>query len=135
MTDGTYMSRDPDLDPAVGEALSNAALVLANRRIEQLEKAIREHRAQKADDRCIEDDDKLYATLGDGIRCDRRVGSKEEMLANCQRFIERRCEAGGWPSYAELEGALEESVKLQSHYASLLNMYDGGRRLTFPSAA
>jgi hypothetical protein len=25
------------------------------------------------------------------------------MLANCARFIERRCEGGGWPSYAELE--------------------------------
>lgn len=27
--------------------------------------------------------------------------------------------------------ALEESVKLQSHYASLLNMHDGGQRMTF----
>lgn len=27
--------------------------------------------------------------------------------------------------------ALEESVKLQSHYAVLLNVIDGGRRLTF----
>jgi hypothetical protein len=30
--------------------------------------------------------------------------------------------------------ALEESVKLQSHYAALLNDYDGGKRLTFASA-
>jgi hypothetical protein len=30
--------------------------------------------------------------------------------------------------------ALEESVKLQSHYAELLNAYDGGERLTFASA-
>lgn len=28
--------------------------------------------------------------------------------------------------------ALEQSLKLQSHYANLLNMYDGGERLTFP---
>lgn len=27
--------------------------------------------------------------------------------------------------------ALEESVKLQSHYAELLNMYDGGKRMKF----
>jgi hypothetical protein len=27
--------------------------------------------------------------------------------------------------------ALDESVKLQSHYAELLNAYDGGTRLTF----
>jgi hypothetical protein len=30
--------------------------------------------------------------------------------------------------------ALRESVKLQSHYADLLNMYDEGRRRTFVSA-
>lgn len=30
--------------------------------------------------------------------------------------------------------ALEQSVKLQSHYASLLNMHDGGERLQFPHA-
>jgi hypothetical protein len=34
---------------------------------------------------------------------------------------------------AVLRIALEESVKLQSHYASLLNMYDEGKRLTFKS--
>jgi hypothetical protein len=33
------------------------------------------------------------------------------------------------------KAALEESVKLQSHYARLLNDYDGGWRLTFASAA
>lgn len=36
--------------------------------------------------------------------------------------------------YDELYHALEESVKLQSHYASLLNMYDGGQRLQFKDA-
>jgi hypothetical protein len=35
---------------------------------------------------------------------------------------------------ARLTQALEESVKLQSHYATLLNDYDGGHRLTFASA-
>lgn len=29
--------------------------------------------------------------------------------------------------------ALEESVKLQSHYANLLNMHDGGQRMQFKS--
>lgn len=32
---------------------------------------------------------------------------------------------------AELRHALEESVKLQSHYATLLNMHDSGQRMTF----
>ena len=65
--------------------------------------AIISHRSQLADDRCIEDDDRLYAVLRDGIKCDRHVGSKDEMLANCQRFIEQRCESGGpWMTYQEL---------------------------------
>jgi transcriptional regulator with XRE-family HTH domain len=34
---------------------------------------------------------------------------------------------------AKLEEALEQSVTLQSHYAELLNTYDGGKRLTFAS--
>lgn len=36
--------------------------------------------------------------------------------------------------YEELERALEESVKLQSHYAELLNNYDSGERLIFKDA-
>jgi len=31
----------------------------------------------------------------------------------------------------EIREALDESVKLQSHYARLLNMHDGGKRLEF----
>jgi hypothetical protein len=71
--------------------------------VDRLRAAIITHRSQKADDRCIEDDDRLYDALGDGIKCDRRVGDKDAMLASCRRFIERRCEGGGWPTYAELE--------------------------------
>lgn len=32
-----------------------------------------------------------------------------------------------------LRGALAESVKLQAHYADLLNMHDGGQRQIFPT--
>lgn len=35
---------------------------------------------------------------------------------------------------AKLDEALEESVKMQSHYAALLNDYDGGKRIVFASA-
>lgn len=35
---------------------------------------------------------------------------------------------------AELDHALEESVKLQSHYAKLLNEFDGGKRIIFKDA-
>ena len=36
--------------------------------------------------------------------------------------------------YDEVLHALEESVKLQSHYAELLNMHDGGQRIQFKDA-
>jgi len=35
----------------------------------------------------------------------------------------------------KLRAALEESVRLQSHYAGLLNRCDGGERLQFGSAS
>ena len=70
--------------------------------IERLRAAIKIHRDQKADDRCWEDDCRLYAATN-LLPADNRVGDKEAMLANCKRFIDRRCEGGKWPSYAELE--------------------------------
>lgn len=82
-----------------------AAQAVAER--DRLRAAIQAHRAMKADDRCVEDDDRLYAALGDGVSCDRRVGDKAAMLANCERFIDRRCEGGGWLSYAEQENHLD----------------------------
>jgi hypothetical protein len=36
-----------------------------------------------------------------------------------------------WAEIARLRSALDDSVKLQSHYAELLNMHDGGRRKCF----
>ena len=37
-------------------------------------------------------------------------------------------------SYDEVWEGLEELVKLQSHYAELLNMYDNGQRIKFKNA-
>jgi hypothetical protein len=37
-------------------------------------------------------------------------------------------------SAPDLRRALDESLKLQAHYAKLLNMWDGGDRLIFESA-
>lgn len=34
---------------------------------------------------------------------------------------------------SDLRSALEESLRLQAHYAKLLNMYDGGSRMVFGS--
>lgn len=75
--------------------------------VADLRTAIVIHHAQKADDRCIEDDDRLYAAAG-LPPCDRRVGDKFAMLRNCARFIENRCQGGGWPSYVELERQISQ---------------------------
>lgn len=68
--------------------------------------AVREHHAQKADDRCWLDDVKLYQAAGLPVP-DNRVGDKLAMLTNCERYIDRRCEGGHWPTYAELEAEIE----------------------------
>lgn len=33
-----------------------------------------------------------------------------------------------------IRGALDKSIKIQSHYAKLLNGYDGGKRMTFSNS-
>jgi hypothetical protein len=90
-------------------------------RLKRIELAVIEHHKQKADDRCVFDDDKLYEAAG-LPQVDRRVGDKAAMLINCARFIEKRCEAGGWPSYADLERRIE-TYKL--YIKSLLDIIDG----------
>ena len=37
-------------------------------------------------------------------------------------------------AFPDLAKALEESVRLQTHYAELLNMHDGGERVGFETA-
>lgn len=71
--------------------------------VDQLREAIEEHRAQKADDRCWMDDQRLYAVLNDGNLGDNRVGDKAAMMINCARFIENRCVGGTWKTYEQLE--------------------------------
>ena len=81
--------------------------------VQRLRAAIAEHHGQKADDRCIGDDDRLYQAAGLSP-CDRRVGDQAAMLENCRRFIEQRTEGGGWPTYRELEKERDQlRVKVQ----------------------
>jgi hypothetical protein len=94
--------------------------------------AIKEHHDQKADDRCIEaddrcieDDDKLYQAAGLSP-CDRRVGDKFAMIQNCMRFVENRCESGGWKGYVELEkerDELQNRVKAMEQYIIEMTPY------------
>lgn len=115
----------------------NCDLYKLEREVSALKSAIAAHHGQKADDRCIFDDDRLYAAAG-LPPCDRRVGSKEDMLKNCARFIERRCEAGGWKSYAELErecqrldSELNELVALTKEPPTRTELLDQNKRLQF----
>jgi hypothetical protein len=84
----------------------------------RLWRAVQDHHRQKADDRCIEDDDRIYEAAH-LPPCDRRVGSKDEMLKNCARFIERRCLEGGWPTYASLETEVMGLKAVTDHYEVL----------------
>lgn len=69
----------------------------------RLREAIAYHHGQKADDRCWMDDRLLYDAAGLPEHDD-RVGDRFKMLANCVRFVDRRCSEGGpWKTYAELE--------------------------------
>lgn len=96
-------------------------------RVRELQDAIAAHRAAKADDRCIEDDDRLYQALGDGIKCDRRVGDKAAMLRNCERFIANRTEGGVWKSYAALEQEYAEFRALVKKVRVAQKAYFKGR--------
>jgi hypothetical protein len=46
----------------------------------------------------------------------------------------RLCADNAIEALVDLQASLEESVKLQSHYAALLNDYDGGERRQFATA-
>jgi hypothetical protein len=62
--------------------------------------------------------------------------SQSDEIANLRSALERcaRKNRDVIERAALLERALQESVKLQSHYAAILNDYDGGRRRQFSSS-
>ncbi len=99
--------------------------------VARLRAAIAEHRAQKADDRCWLDDLKLYAVLDDEVEPDNRVGDKYLMLANCARFIDRRCEGGEWTSYIELERELNDAHTFLTNIGASAQYYIGARGKIF----
>jgi hypothetical protein len=62
---------------------------LLNRQyIDKLERAIREHRDQRGDDRCWRDDEELYEVLPEGYEVPTRDTAVE--LSLCERFIKNR---------------------------------------------
>jgi len=52
-------------------------------------------------------------------------------LYNCTRSLAETIEKSKTDRTARYAIALEESLKLQGHYAELLNQYDGGERMIF----
>lgn len=57
----------------------------ANDEVDRLRAAIRNHRDQRGDDKCWEDDERLYAILPEGFTPPARDSAVE--LANCERYI------------------------------------------------
>jgi hypothetical protein len=64
-------------------------------------------------------------------KCGEQEREIEALLDWQHEAIKTLMQAGGMT--CELVKALEASVKLQSHYAGLLNQYDGGNRMQFDS--
>jgi len=72
--------------------------------------------------------------LGKNTHTDVQITEAREIADTMElegrRWVDVPRDAAG-PTRAELTKALDESVKLQSHYATLLNQYDGGERVMF----
>jgi hypothetical protein len=73
-------------------------------------------------------DEKVY-------RCDKPISNDHPTLSQVPevKALLQTAVAFAEPRLEELYTALQESLKVQSHYAKLLNMHDGGHRMTFVS--
>ena len=68
------------------------------------------------------------------VYCGHRYGPKDKTPTSMQDVLKKHVEQCPQHPMHQLREALEESVKLQSHYAGLLNMHDGGQRIQFANA-
>jgi len=79
--------------------------------VERLRNAIREHQAQRGDDRCWLDDRRLYEAAGLGLAAT-ALPPRCEFLASCERYWEQRQRpeektAAGGMTIAQLEAEVE----------------------------
>jgi hypothetical protein len=80
--------------------------------IEKVFNVIKEIHQEHADDLCWMDIDIIFKACGLPVP-DRRVGCKEAMKKNCDRFIDHLCSDGGnWKSYSELEQDLIDAHEI-----------------------
>lgn len=67
------------------------------------------------------------------VYCGHRYGPNPGTPITMAEILRRHVEQCPEHPMSKLKHALEESVKLQAHYAKLLNMHDGGKRMIFES--
>lgn len=68
------------------------------------------------------------------VYCGHRYGPNSKVPTSMQAALKKHIEQCPAHPMHEMRVALEESVKLQSHYAMLINMHDGGERIQFANA-
>lgn len=91
---------------------------------DELLRVVREVHAERVDDLCWMDIDRIFAAAGLPVP-DRSVGDKAAMLSNCSRFIDTMCQGGRWRSYRELEGSVAELSRVVLRLLSTLYGTDG----------
>lgn len=69
----------------LGWPLGNSKILHSNKRIKELEDAIRKHRDQRGDDRCWQDDEELYKILPEGYEVPKREVAVE--WAMCKKYL------------------------------------------------
>ena len=84
--------------------------------LRKLKVVVEKMHAQLGPDRCVFDQDELYAAAG-LPPVDKRVGDKFAMLKDCIRYVDVMCEGGHWKTYADLE---EENKRLRESVERLV---------------
>lgn len=99
---------------------------------ESLLAVIRKVHAEKGDDLCWMDIDRIFAATGLPVP-DRSVGDKAAMLSNCSRFIDTMCQGGRWRSYRELEASVAELSAVVLRLLSTFYGQDEGDPPPYPN--
>lgn len=114
-------TKDFDYRAALATEYSEPVETASQKRINELEAAIKNHRDQRGDDRCWVDDQELYQVLGDE-KANTALPPKEIFMENCARFHASRqapgdqlvqLQQGFWCSAEELAKFKQQEEELQ----------------------